>query len=62
MSKHWSLFGKGVNKSFLSQGNVLQNSKLMRWKLCLHAQDAKEGIEPKSFYNGCDYQRMYPIY
>ena len=43
---------------------MLQTSNLLRQKLCLHAQDAKEDIEPKSVYNqrdGCDYQRIHPI-
>ena len=42
---------------------MLQTSNLLRQKLCLHAQDAKEDIEPKSVYNqrdGCDYQRIHP--
>ena len=43
---------------------MLQTSNLLQQKLCLHAQDAKEDIEPKSVYNqrdGCDYQRIHPI-
>jgi hypothetical protein len=42
VSKHWCLIGKGVKKMW-------QTSNLLQQKLCLHAQDAKEGIEPKKF-------------